>query len=105
LNQQERAQIVEFLEALTDDRVRYERAPFDHPSICVPVGYAEITPGALTPDTSSGSTTAAAADLFALVPAVGQGGNAAPLQTFAEQVAGAGRDGSRAHALQQPCVP
>jgi len=27
------------LKALTDDRVRYERAPFDHPSLCVPVGY------------------------------------------------------------------
>ena len=71
----------------------------------VPVGYAENTPGVLTPDTSPEGTTAAAADLFALVPAVGQAGNAAPLQTFAEQLLGAGRDGSRAHALQQPCVP
>ena len=39
LNPQERAQIVEFLKALTDDRVKFERAPFDHPSLCVPVGY------------------------------------------------------------------
>src|SRR5204862_4068842 len=39
LNQQNRAEIVEFLKALTDDRVRYERAPFDHPALCVPVGY------------------------------------------------------------------
>lgn len=52
----------------------------------VPVGYAENTPGVLTPDTSPEGTTAAAADLFALVPAVGHAGNAAPLQTFAEQL-------------------
>jgi cytochrome c peroxidase len=89
LNAQERSQIVEFLKALTDDRVRFERAPFDHPSICVPVGYA-------------GS---ASAELFALVPAIGSGGHAAPLQTFAEQLQGIGRDGSRSHALQERCVP
>ena len=104
MNQQERAQIVEFLKALTDDRVRYERPPFDHPSLCVPVGYAENPPGVLTPDTSAGET-AAAADVAALVPAVGQGGNAVPLQTFAELLLGVGGDGSRAHTLQQPCVP
>lgn len=89
LNQNERAQIVEFLKALTDDRVKYERAPFDHPSLCVPVGYR-------------GS---ASAELFALVPSIGRAGSAAPLQTFAELLAGIGRDGSRAHTLQQSCRP
>jgi cytochrome c peroxidase len=105
LNAQDRAQIVEFLKALTDDRVRFERAPFDHPSICVPVGYIETRPGVLTPDNSSQGTSAAAADSFALIPAVGQNGNGVPLQTFAELLAGIGRDGSRAHTLQQSCVP
>jgi mono/diheme cytochrome c family protein len=105
LNQQERAQIVEFLKALTDDRVRFERAPFDHPSLCVPVGYRENPPGVLSRDTSSAGADSAAADLFALVPAVGQGGNAAPLQTFVELLQGIGRDGSRAHTLQQACIP
>ena len=104
LNQQERAQIVEFLKALTDERVRYERAPFDHPSLCVPIGYAENPPGVLTPDTSPAGP-AAAADLWALVPAVGEAGNAAPLQTFGELLLAVGRDGSRAHTLQRPCVP
>src|SRR6185503_13200567 len=66
LNQQERAQIVEFLKALTDDRVRYERAPFDHPSLCVPVGYAENPAGVLTPDTSAPGLAATAADLWGL---------------------------------------
>lgn len=89
LNAQERGQIVDFLKALTDERVKFERAPFDHPSLCVPNGYA-------------GS---AQAETFALVPASGRAGNAVPLQTFAEQLAGVGRDGSRAHALQQACTP
>jgi cytochrome c peroxidase len=102
LNQQERAQVVEFLKALTDDRVRFERAPFDHPSLCVPVGYEERAPGMLTPDASSPS---AGADTFALVPAVGRNGNAVPLQTFPEQLTGIGRDGSRAHTLQERCTP
>src|SRR5262245_40220139 len=75
LNQQERADIVEFLEALTDDRVRFEQAPFDHPALCVPVGYVESPAGVLTPDRSPDASGAAAADLFALVPAVGQNGS------------------------------
>jgi hypothetical protein len=89
LNPQERAEIVDVLKALTDDRVRFERAPFDHPSLCVPVG----------------DQGTADAELFALVPPVGRNGNAVPLQTFAEQLAGIGRDGSRAHALQDRCTP
>jgi cytochrome c peroxidase len=105
LNQQDRAQIVEFLKALTDDRVRFERAPFDHPSLCVPVGYRETPPGVLSRDSSTGGSDSAAADLFALVPAVGQAGNASPLQTFVELLQGIGRDGSRAHTLQQSCIP
>src|ERR1700752_3057286 len=96
LNQQDPVAIVEFLNALTDDRVRFERAPFDHPSLCVPVGYAENPPGVLTPDPSAGT---AAADSFGLVPAVGRRGTSVPLQTFAELLQGIGRDGSRAHTL------
>jgi len=105
LNQRDRAEIVEFLKALTDERVRFERAPFDHPSLCVPVGYAENPPGVLVPDRSIPGSTTSAADVWALVPAVGQGGNPVPLQTFAELLQGIGGDGSRAHTLQQPCVP
>lgn len=89
LNPNGRAALVEFLRALSDDRVKFERAPFDHPALCVSVGY----------------DAAATAEMFALVPAVGRGGNTVPLQTFAEQLAGAGRDGSRAHTLQQSCSP
>jgi hypothetical protein len=59
----------------------------------------------LAGDTTASGTTASAADLWALVPAVGQNGNVAPLQTFSELLQGIGRDGSRAHTLQQVCVP
>jgi cytochrome c peroxidase len=36
LNEEQKHQLVSFLLALTDERVRYDRAPFDHPSLCVP---------------------------------------------------------------------
>jgi hypothetical protein len=105
LNAQERSALVVFMKALTDERVRFERAPFDHPALCVPVGHVESAPGVLQPDTSVGENGRAATDLWALVPAVGRGGNAAPLQTFAELLTGVGRDGSRAHALERGCAP
>lgn len=33
------ADIVAFMKALTDDRVRWEKAPFDHPSLTIPNGH------------------------------------------------------------------
>ena len=38
LTTSERANLVSFMKALTDDRVRYKRAPFDHPQLRVPNG-------------------------------------------------------------------
>ena len=38
LSATEKAALVAFLKSLTDDRVRYEKAPFDHPSLKVPHG-------------------------------------------------------------------
>ncbi len=105
LNAGDQTALVAFLKALSDDRVRYEQAPFDHPSICVANGADEIAPGVLTPDTSDPRFTTSAVEKFALIPAVGQGGNKVPLQTFEELLAGVGRDGSRAHALTDSCVP
>jgi hypothetical protein len=58
------------MEALTDDRVRYEWAPFDHPSLCLPIGHVESSPGVPQADPTSDSRTAAL-DRWALVPAVG----------------------------------
>jgi cytochrome c peroxidase len=57
--------LVAFLVSLTDDRVLYQRAPFDHPALPVPAGQ---DPGG--------------ADLVTLVPAVGAGGQTTPLPSF-----------------------
>ena len=95
--------VVALLRALSDDRVRYERAPFDHPSLCVSTGANDLSPGLLEADASDSRFNSSAAERFALVPAVGKTGNEAPLQTFEEMLAGVGSDGSRAHALVEAC--
>jgi cytochrome c peroxidase len=105
LSAEDRAQIVAFMKALTDTRVRFERAPFDHPALCVPTGHVETAAGTLRPDTSSDAVPGSAADVWALVPAVGRAGSAVPLQTFEELLHGIGSDGSRAHSMQMRCVP
>lgn len=74
-----RADVIEFLESLTDERVRYERAPFDHPEIFIPHGHAGD-------QTSSELGHAIDAELspdeFLHVPAVGASGREAPLLPF-----------------------
>jgi hypothetical protein len=97
----ERVAMPEFMKGFTDDRVRFERAPFDHPELCVSVGHAgddkDVTPAA--------PGARAAADRWARIPAVGSRGNSVPLQTFEELLLGVGADGSRAHALTESCNP
>lgn len=103
VNAQQRTDLLAFMLALTDDRVRFERAPFDHPAICVPHGHPQEASGALRPnDAFPGAPIAA--DAMALVPAVGAGGSAVPLQTFEELLRGIGNDGSRAHTMTTPCT-
>lgn len=77
--------LVAFLETLTDERVVYQRAPFDHPQLFVPNGH----PG------SSSSTVDAngdglADDVMVEIPAVGAAGGA-PLPGFLEGVFGPGQ--------------
>ena len=79
-----------FMKALTDERVRFERAPFDHPELCVSTGHVEERRQPMP-------------DQWASIPTVGARGNAVPLQTFEELLAGVGRDGSRAHTLSDAC--
>ncbi len=95
--------IVAFLKAFSDDRVRFQRAPFDHPSLCVPNGHAELAPGLLILDDAQPGSVAL--DTFALIPEVGKEGAAAPLQTFEELLLGIGNDGSRAHTMTTTCQP
>ena len=99
LTNEQAAALVEFLKALSDDRVRYERAPFDHPEVCVPVGHEEDPQGILRP----GPIPTSATEIWRLIPASGTGGNAAPLRTFEELLRGLGANGERTHALTEPC--
>jgi cytochrome c peroxidase len=72
LSATDKANLVAFLKALTDDRVRWEKAPFDHPSLLVPNGHPF---NELRVQKSSG--TIYAVDTALVVPAVGAAGRAA----------------------------
>jgi len=76
--------IVAFLNALTDERVLYARAPFDHPQIFVPNGH----PGN-SYNTVDADQDGRADDIMIEIPAVGAAGGA-PLPGFLEGVFGPG---------------
>jgi cytochrome c peroxidase len=65
----DKAALVAFLKALTDDRVRYEKAPFDHPSLSVPNGHPFDQNSVLR-----NGTTPYAMDSIMMIPAVGAAG-------------------------------
>ena len=65
----QRANVVAFLKTLTDDRVRFESAPFDHPQLFVPNGH----PGTAAAVTNDG--TGQATDQLVEVPASGAAGS------------------------------
>ena len=46
LSEPEKVSLVSFLLSLTDERVRMEKAPFDHPSLCIPNGHSTSTASA-----------------------------------------------------------
>jgi cytochrome c peroxidase len=75
LTDAEKAALVAFLKSLTDDRVRYEKAPFDHPSLRVPHG-AKGDNNALV------LTAGKAVDEYVVLPAVGAAGSKTPIQPF-----------------------
>ncbi|HWS17281.1 MAG TPA: hypothetical protein VN223_04670, partial [Candidatus Elarobacter sp.] len=66
--------VVAFLKSLTDERVRSQSAPFDHPSLLVPNG-GTVSNGVLT-------------EQMITIPATGAGGGA-PLAKFCDSLAGA----------------
>jgi cytochrome c peroxidase len=70
-NQGQIAALVDFMHALTDPRVEFQRAPFDHPELVIPNGHA-------------GTSGGVAADANVVIPATGARGGAR-LKTF-EQV-------------------
>ena len=63
-------ELVDFLLALTDERVRQEQAPFDHPQLLVPDGHEESIVG-------NPKRTRVLADRLQEIPAVGAGGRLA----------------------------
>jgi len=69
-NPEKVAELVEFLNHLTDPRVRYRKAPFDHPELVLPNGVSGIVNGV-------------ALDAHFVLPAVGQNGGA-PFGRFEE---------------------
>ena len=76
LTAQEQADLVAFLKRpLTDDRVRWERAPFDHPELLVPNGHP-LSESLVLDLNLDGK----ADDALLLVPAVGAEGRSALLQ-------------------------
>ena len=65
LTEAQKTALVAFLVSLTDDRVRLQQAPFDHPELIVPAGQ-----------------DATGADLTISVPAVGATGSTTPVKRF-----------------------
>jgi cytochrome c peroxidase len=62
---EEKADLVAFLKTLTDERVRFERAPFDHPQLLIPNGHST---------NADVKNAKQAQDLFLTLPAVGKDG-------------------------------
>ena len=75
LGERDKNDLVSFLKALTDERVAFERAPFDHPSICVANGAVGtergVTVGSPLP---GGGPAARAQDQRLCVDATGENG-------------------------------
>jgi cytochrome c peroxidase len=103
LSEDEKVALVDFLLELTDDRVLYERAPFDHPEVILPLdGTAPenatgrdamlgqgmaladdcTLPGGGTESALGPGHRVCAGGMFLDAPAVGAGGSATPLPRF-----------------------
>lgn len=76
-----RDSIIAFLKTLTDERVRYEKAPFDHPELIVPHGHVGDEEFIEEASSLAGEL---AADEYLYIPAVGAEGREEPLQRFDE---------------------
>ncbi len=65
--------LVAFMKTLTDERVRWQLAPFDHPELPIPHGHTQTIPW------GSGKVNV---DGWITLPAVGAGGAGQPLRAF-----------------------
>jgi cytochrome c peroxidase len=83
LAERDKRDLVNFLLALTDERVAFEKAPFDHPSICVANGQqGDDSRVAVGPGLPGGGRVAIAADRILCIPASGASGRPTRLPTF-----------------------
>lgn len=83
-NEADRAALIDFMLALTDERVRWERAPFDHPQLLIPNGHQQKIEG-------DPRRTRVLADNLIELPAVGRTGRTqaqGPLKPFMDTSAG-----------------
>jgi cytochrome c peroxidase len=76
LTEEEKTSLVAFMQSLTDDRVRFERAPFDHPQLFITNGH----PGDQNAVTNDG--TGQATTTVIELPAVGRNGLSTPQPNF-----------------------
>lgn len=77
LTEREKTDLMAFLISLTDERVRWERAPFDHPEIRVPDGF----------ESSEATLSAGNPERVLVIPAVGRSGRSRdgqPLSPFVD---------------------
>jgi cytochrome c peroxidase len=81
LSETQKDDLVAFLLSLTDERVRNEKAPFDHPSICVPNGHKEDAGGKLVAGDPKEPLKAAELP-YRCIAANGSGGAGLPLTPF-----------------------
>lgn len=81
---QKRADLIAFLKSLTDERVRYERAPFDHPEIIIPNGHAGDE---LVVTSGNPLDASLAVDESLTLNAVGANGRGTPLPSFSQVLA------------------
>jgi cytochrome c peroxidase len=78
-SKQNRDDLVAFLKTLTDDRVRYQKAPFDHPEIKIPhghIGNEQAVNG------KNSISRLLAKDNYQIIEAVGANGTASALKPF-----------------------
>ena len=83
LSETQKDDLVAFLLSLTDDRVKNQKAPFDHPSICVPVGHKQDAAGKLIAIGLNDPLKAAEVP-YRCIAANGAGGASSPLTPFME---------------------
>ena len=76
LSAKEMAQLVAFMKATTDERVRFEKAPFDHPQLFVSNGHETDASGRVVSDGGR------AKDILLEIPAVGAAGRGSPIMPF-----------------------